>query len=869
MHGRMNAAHNRRRGDLFRSSRWPSLVSMPVLVLLIGFLTTAAITLQLRHTIEEREAERFDRLASDHVSAIRDKLETHIALLRGGAGLIASDGRTSRAEFETFVERLRLPRYYPGVQGIGFARMVRPGEAGELVQRAREMGYANFSLRPEGDRDVITTILYLSPFDRRNAAAIGFDMYSEPTRREAMARARDGGRAAMSGKVSLVQEIDPAKQAGFLIYVPVFPGGDVPPSIADRRSSIIGWVYSPFRAGDLFETAFARDGQQPFEFAVYDGPAPDSEALLYSSLADARPIVADSSFLVRRIEVAGRVWTIVLAPSEVFAGGSHSDLVPYFLIGGIVVTLFLAGAAWRQSQARHGAETANARMQAVLESVSDGFYALDPQWRFTVFNAAAERYFEKSREEVLGRTLWEVFPEVPGTEFEHRFRRVVDAGEPITFEARSVSRPDRMVEMRAARKTTGGLAVSFTDITERRAQADAVAQLAAEHEAVLGQLDEGVIVTDATGRIRFVNDAAARLHGVARLDVEPDEYSRTYHLFTEDGAPHPPRELPLARAVMKDEVVQDARWRIRRADGSEVLAIGNARPVRDEAGRKIGAVLTIRDDTARSAAEEALRQRSSDLAAANEEIQRVAYIISHDLRAPLVNIMGFTSELESLREPIARFYADVSANLPAGATAKAQAAIEEDLPEAIGFIRTSAAKMDRLIGAILKLSREGRRVLVPEPVDVQAVVEATRATLDHQLDEAGAVLEIEGLPALFTDRLAIEQIFGNLIENAIKYRDPERPARISVRGRDAGPCAEYVIEDNGRGIDPKDHERIFELFRRSGRQDRPGEGIGLANVRALVRRLGGSIRVSSELGRGSSFILTLPKVMRHEEGATE
>ena len=129
---------------------------------------------------------------------------------------------------------------------------------------------------------------------------------------------------------------------------------------------------------------------------------------------------------------------------------------------------------------------------------------------------------------------------------------------------------------------------------------------------VLGQLADGVIVTDRNGRIVFVNEAAARLHGLKALDVFPGDYSRSYGLLTDQGEPHPSNELPLARAV-RGEVVRDARWRIRRPDGDEILAVGNAQPLFDEAGHQIGAILTLRDDTARASAETALRESEARL----------------------------------------------------------------------------------------------------------------------------------------------------------------------------------------------------------------------------------------------------------------
>ena len=117
------------------------------------------------------------------------------------------------------------------------------------------------------------------------------------------------------------------------------------------------------------------------------------------------------------------------------------------------------------------------------------------------------------------------------------------------------------------------------------------------------------------------------------------------------------------------------------------------------------------------------------------------------------------------------------------------------------------------------------------------------------------------MPPITSDRVSVEQVFSNLIDNAVKYRAVDRPSQIRVSGREAGQFVTFEVADSGRGVDPKDHERIFELFRRAGPQDRPGEGIGLAHVRTLIRRLNGSISIASEPGRGAVFAVTLPKML--------
>lgn len=256
--------------------------------------------------------------------------------------------------------------------------------------------------------------------------------------------------------------------------------------------------------------------------------------------------------------------------------------------------------------------------------------------------------------------------------------------------------------------------------------------------------------------------------------------------------------------------------------------------------------------------EGAVVERTSDLTRANDEIQRFAYIVSHDLRSPLVNIMGFTSELERADKIVSDYVTKLEAG-EAGVPEDVRLAVREDLPESIGFIRSSTQKMDRLIHAILDLSRQGRRLLSPELLPMDRIVGDIAQSLEIIAADRNARFLIEQpLPDLTHDRLTIEQIFTNLMENAVKYLAPDRPGVISIRGKTNGVRARFEIEDNGRGIAPEDHERVFELFRRSGQQDQKGEGIGLANVRALAYRLGGTVTLRSVLNEGSTFTVDLP-----------
>lgn len=269
--------------------------------------------------------------------------------------------------------------------------------------------------------------------------------------------------------------------------------------------------------------------------------------------------------------------------------------------------------------------------------------------------------------------------------------------------------------------------------------------------------------------------------------------------------------------------------------------------------------------------EERVAERTQDLIRANQEIQKFAYIVTHDLRAPLVNIMGFLSELDTAMTSVSAYVLADNKTLGEDEIRDARLAVQEDLPEALGFIRSSTRKMDALINAILKISRDGRRKLQPDRIDLKSLIEGAAANVHHQLAETGGNAEARvRVGNIVTDRFSLDQIFGNLFDNAVKYQAKGRPLQLDVDAYPDGPGRIRIdVKDNGRGIGPQDLERVFELFRRAGEQDQRGEGIGLAHVRSLIRNLGGDINVESQLGQGSTFILTLPtdltKIVRSME----
>lgn len=257
-------------------------------------------------------------------------------------------------------------------------------------------------------------------------------------------------------------------------------------------------------------------------------------------------------------------------------------------------------------------------------------------------------------------------------------------------------------------------------------------------------------------------------------------------------------------------------------------------------------------------ARETLERYARELEERNREVKQFAYIVSHDLKAPLVNLQGFASELDKAFLVLRPVLRASLAQLDERTRHLVETAANEDVPESLSFIRSSVARMEALVTALLNLSRIGRRDLAFESLDSAAIVRNCLASLAHMIDERGATVRVSGMPTIVADRTAMEQVFGNLLTNAVLYLDPGRRGEIDVWGALEGDFAVLHVKDNGRGIAENEMDKVFAPFRRAGKQDVPGEGMGLAYVRALVRRHGGTIVCQSKPGVGTQMTVSLP-----------
>ena len=313
---------------------------------------------------------RFENAVQSTVDRIRGRLDAYTAMLRGTSGLFIASEYVSRRDFHDYVARLRLQRNFPGVQGIGFSQQVEARGLDSLVAAVRAERGSAFDVYPDTPRPEYTVILYLEPEDERNRVALGYDMFTDPTRREAMIRARDSGSVAMSGRVTLVQEIDLDRQAGFLLYVPVYRARRIPVSVAERRRDLLGYVYSPFRGDDFFRGVFGSERQPRTSFRVYDGTIRSAATLLHDSRRVGNQSSGGGRFsATREMDVYGRTWTIDVTSLPAFEQSSDRWLAPAVALLGTIVSVLLYVVTRSQVRARESAEqteTARARFYAAM-----------------------------------------------------------------------------------------------------------------------------------------------------------------------------------------------------------------------------------------------------------------------------------------------------------------------------------------------------------------------------------------------------------------------------------------------------------------------------------------------------------------------
>lgn len=374
--------------------------------------------------------------------------------------------------------------------------------------------------------------------------------------------------------------------------------------------------------------------------------------------------------------------------------------------------------------------------------------------------------------------------------------------------------------------------------------------------SLLENLSGGVFMVEApSGKPLYANPAAERLLGRGVLPAASKEnLAEVYKALRLPGrAPYPPEEMPILRG-MRGETRSVDDMLIVRPDGTETLLEVHGTPVRDSQGVVWASLVSFQDITQRKLAEEKILGLNRKLEAKNQEMENFLYITTHDLRTPMVNIQGFSQNVLGYFQEIGKLLA-----AGCGGEERIKELTDKKIPEALAFVQEGAERMDALISALLKVSRAGRVELKPEKIDPEPLLRRIMDAMRFQLEEAGAEVAVTpGLPACCADPGAVSQIFGNLLDNAVKYRDPARPLRVQVTAEKKDSFIVYSVSDNGSGINSRELKNIWTVFARPLSTRRRGEGIGLTMVKRIAERSGGSITAESKEGAGSVFRVALP-----------
>ena len=451
-----------------------------------------------------------------------------------------------------------------------------------------------------------------------------------------------------------------------------------------------------------------------------------------------------------------------------------------------------------------------------------------------------------------------------------RWQGSIATGEPLDMEfpLRGADGTTRMFLTRVLPlKDINGRVVRWfgtnTDISERKraemqlaeqAQELASSRLALEKQtqmlqSVLESMGEGLIATDREGVFLIWNDSAKNLMGRDASNLPTEQWTPHYKVFLADGiTPCPPDRLPLVRALHGESVQMELMVE-RPGTGNEVFLEVTARPLKDDLG---GGVAVLRDITERKVAEWEIQtlnqnlearviERTAELKASNKEMEAFTYSVSHDLRAPLRHISGFTKILLEKYRP----------TLP------------PEAQEFLEVIAQGASRMGQMVDEMLKLAHTSRQALQVERTGLSSLVEDVVTLLSPEIKGRQVQWKIGELPFVECDPVLIRQVFQNLIGNALKYSRPRSPAVIEIGQTEIDGREVIFVKDNGVGFEMEYADRLFGVFQRLHLQEEfEGTGVGLATVERIVQKHGGRVWAQAELNRGATFYFTLSNLER-------
>jgi len=462
----------------------------------------------------------------------------------------------------------------------------------------------------------------------------------------------------------------------------------------------------------------------------------------------------------------------------------------------------------------------------------------DSDSRYIYCNNRAENLFEKTSNEIIGKTEFDIFPHEEAEQFTASDRQVLESGKPQMFEY-SARDPkgvlhDWWVFKFPMQSSTGKdyVGMQILDITQRKRAETGMAHERDLLHALMDNAPDTVYFKDTQSRFTRINQKQVQFLGVKSeedaigktdFDFQPKELTQGF--LEEEQNIFKTGTAVLDRVEYNPTPQGEPRW----------LSASKA-PIRDTDGNIIGLVGISRDITERKLAEVEREKLINDLEARNAELERFTYTVSHDLKSPLVTIQGFLGLLEQ----------------------DALAGDIDRLKHDSQRIKEATSKMQKLLGELLELSRIGRMMNQPEEVDFTEIVQEALKIVEGQIKNRKVQVTVAtGFPVIYGDKARIVEVMQNLIDNACKYMGDQSSPQIEI-GHTVGQNSKtiFYVRDNGMGIDPDYHELVFGLFNKLDAQTE-GSGIGLALIKRIIEVHGGRIWIKSEgTGRGTTFFFT-------------